>query len=159
MTFLCPKCGSDTWKSVRLIHEQGSLFTHKVGGEVGLEGGTSGVGVKVGIGKSIETSYSKLVENCRPPASSLSVIDCLFLLVLIGGCIFSLTNKIGDVNRSFGVAVFVGCAICVVFFVLKVAKRIFSNHDSAMRLWNKKQMCLKCGAIFVLPDRQEITGT
>ena len=154
MTFLCPKCGSDTWKSVRLIHEQGSLFTHKVGGEVGLEAGTSGVGVKVGIGKSKESSSSKLVEKCRPPASSLSVIDCLFLLVLIGAGVFSLTDKIGDVNKSLGIAVFIGCTICVIFFGVKVANNIFSNNDNAMILWNRKQMCLKFGAIFVLPDNK-----
>jgi len=152
----CPKCGSTGWKSLSVIHAEGTSSeneTTSIGG-VGIGSGGN-IGVLSGSSESSRQTQSQLAAAAAPPVySEEDSSGCLVLSFIIG---------IGVVWYCWHLSIALAILWVIVLPILaiwvhglgeedrKKKKEEKEEYDKEMEEWLNSAMCLRCGEIFKMP--------
>ena len=164
----CPKCASEEWKLASVIHAGGistiSTSTIGVGGGANADIFGGGVGLGAGVGSTSGKQQTELSKLAAPPAKEMRPAKAFAIL---GG----ITLAIGIVffgNVSFSEhPIFTGILFkvssLVTFFALVrllvtpgITKALDEKHKLALREYEKKRMCLRCGALYFEDDKPNV---
>lgn len=128
----CPDCGSDQWKSARLIHKEGissSAFS-SLGAGISTNGPVCGGASTTGV------HQSELSKAAAPPASF---------------------RRTGGLLASTGITFFLGfvawwwwcvTALCV-FAVVPTYRAESREDDVASERYERTRVCTRCGMFYV----------
>jgi ribosomal protein S27AE len=148
----CPKCGSDLWKALSLVHSEGLQIIHTTTStsSAGVGVGTGGVGVGVGSGKGETSGSAQTVLSNRAaapvePSNSFRFLAGFFvilsiILLLPGWKLF----------QSMGAICGVIAFICLLVGELKEpeVKEAKAKYARDLEIWKNSRMCLRCGEFY-----------
>ena len=153
----CPKCGFPDWKSLRLIHEEGTVLTNSSTG--GVVGGVGSGGLAVGVGGASSSGHAstRMAADAAPPKDESFDTGCAFaaLIILVGVSVgFGGWTIVGP----FAVLGAVALVILGIVVGTKVSDELTKEHKKKMEEWNTSAKCLRCGGVFKIPERGNVMG-
>jgi hypothetical protein len=145
----CPKCAFPDWKSLKMIHEEGTVVTESSSSGGGFGGGIGSGGIGVGGARGSSTSsgqsMSKLAARAAPPDN-----DTVYGII---GLIFTCIVSCLIVGWWLGPNLHVFFLIAISFITLgvKYVKKDCKDYELAMEVWRTHAACLRCGEFFKMP--------
>ena len=164
----CPKCGSEDWKLASVIHAGGlstiSTSTIGVGGGASGDVFGGGVGVGAGVGSTSGTQQTELSKLAAPPEKEMRPAKAFAIL---GGVIFAVgVIFFGNLSFSehpfFTSILFKIAPLTILIGAVRllltpgITKEIEEKHKLALLEYEKKKMCLRCGALYLGDDKSEV---
>lgn len=150
----CPQCQGTEWKSVELVHREGthSYKAHSSSRSAGAIGGS--FGGSVSEARTSGYQQSQLSQMAAPPSAPeslfLLVIKSLgpFLCCLIAGpsLIVKGFNDLSGYEILFG-CIFSGVA-ALIFYGWKAAKDQNRTYKNRFNNWRQTKVCVRCGCFY-----------
>lgn len=158
----CPKCGSDQWKLVKLVHEEGTQDVNLIGVSDHVSVGSGGVNVGKSATQTSGLIQSSISQRCARPEplnneNTTIVGHILFhLLYLFPGFYYGLDlwfifKLIISLFASALLAFLIGFATWSLFKSdqeKKDEKEIVERNRKNLEDWKKRRICLRCGKFF-----------
>ena len=144
----CPKCGSESVRSFKVIHELGtsSIETTSSGTMTGVGFG-SGSGVAVGTisGTTKGTQQTDAARQAAPPGKRKSPAAIGFAALLGIGALIRCCFSFSGLMLFFGILLLVGANV-----VTGVAEKWNTKEwPKLYENWLNSFKCLQCGQVFV----------
>jgi len=165
---VCPKCGSEDWKLASVIHAGGlsTISTSTVGVGAGANADVfgGGIGLGAGVGSTTGKQQTELSKLAAPPIKEMRPAKAFLILggiTLLVGIIFfgnvSFSEHPIFTNILFVIAP-LAMAIGAVRLLLtpEITKAIEERHKLALLEYEKKKMCLRCGALYLEDDNSNV---
>ena len=161
----CPKCGSEEWKLASVIHAGGlskiSTSTIGVGAGASADVFGGGVGLGAGVGSTSGKQQTELSKLAAPPTKEMRPAKAFAILggiTLAIGVVFF--GKVSFSEHPIFTNILFFIAPLVTFIGLvrllltpAITKEIDEKHKLALLEYEKKQMCLRCGAFYFDNDK------
>lgn len=163
----CPKCGSKDWRMASVIHAAGlsTISVSTVGIGAGIDGDIVGGDVGLGGGAGITNGghQTLLSKMAAPPTKKMHPA---IVLIMAGIGVYAVTALIGMTTKIWEnngldepLVVISTLAFCVGLIYAAVSsekiKKLDEEHKLALLQYEKKRMCLQCGAFFFENDTTE----
>lgn len=162
----CPKCASEEWKLASIVHAGGlsaiSTSTIGVGGGANADVFGGGLGLGAGVGSTRGKQQTELSKLAEPPAKELRPAKALAILggiTLVIGILFADTRSV-PMSIYWLTApwlVIMGViGIVRLLFYPEITTAINERHKLALLEYEKKKMCLRCGAFYFDDDNPSV---
>lgn len=147
----CPKCGSDSWKSLSFLYNAGIMDvnteTNTTGRGIGIGTGGVGVGVSGSTGNTAGSLQSGLSALAAPPEKPQKI----HAGVIYWGLVLLFLAMSGKENTVVGFVVLVIAIYSWSGFNARSkaqgAKDI-EDYQIASARWERSRMCQRCGEIY-----------
>ncbi len=169
----CPKCAGEEWKLASVVHAGGlstiSTSTIGVGGGANADVFGGGVGLGAGVGSTSGTQQTELSKLAAPPTKEMRPAKAFAIL---GGITIAIVFGVMFFVESFGVGVnkhkdFLGIILLILWLVMivgwlrlsltqDITKALNEKHKLALLEYEKKKMCLRCGALYFDDDNPSV---
>ncbi|MBS4049947.1 MAG: hypothetical protein KGZ69_03900 [Methylomonas sp.] len=163
----CPKCASEEWKLASVIHAGGkstiSTSTIGVGGGANADIFGGGVALGAGVGSTNGSQQTELSKLAAPPTMEMRPAKAFAILgsiILVFGMIFfsDVRGRPVFMNVLFMIAIPVTVvAIIRLISTSSISKAIEEKHKLALLEYEKKKMCLRCGALYLEDDKSNVS--
>lgn len=153
----CEKCGYREWKYASLVHAEGTTNVSSTSaGAVATDNDLLENNVGIGLGGTNGIHQTELAEKAAPPrrvkrpAQKWFVLGLLLFIVDI--VIFG--NISIDEHSSFTILLIFAAPvmICISGFRLaftpKISEEFKVRHENALKAYEHKKMCLRCGHFY-----------
>lgn len=152
----CPRCGSNTTKSLRAVREQGT--SHGTGTSTGW---VAGDGTDPGHSVTMTTrttSYTAAAQSAAPPSKKQNGLILVVLGVIVGaflgwaGWWFGTSGTFGNAVINLGLASVIGIAIILVGIVLTPGDLVYNRdvYPGVFDRWSRSWSCQRCGHVFIV---------
>lgn len=152
----CPRCGSDSTKSLRAVRQQGtSTGTGTSTGWVAGDGTNPGHSVTM---TTRTTSYTAAAQAAAPPSKKQNGVILVVLGIVVGaflgwaGWWFGTSGTFGDVVVNLGLAAIIGIAIILIGIVLTPGDLAYNRdvYPGLYERWSRSWSCQRCGDVFAI---------
>lgn len=164
----CPKCASEDWKLASVIHAGGistiSTSTIGVGGGANADILGGGIGLGAGVGSTSGKQQTELSKLAAPPTKEMRPAKAFAILggITLGiGIVFFGNVSISEhpifTNILFMVAPLVMVVGCFRLLATPgITKALNERHKLALLEYEKKRMCLRCGALYFEDEKPNV---
>lgn len=172
----CPKCASEEWKLASVIHAGGlsSISTSTIGVGTGANADVfgGGVGLGAGVGSTNGVQQTELSKLATPPTKEMrpakafatlggiTLVVCVIILV-VNAVFFSTRNFLPSDHPILVSILFIALFVMLIGNVRllgtpDITEAFDEKHKLALLKYEKKKMCLRCGAFYFEDDKPDV---